>query len=94
MSEEIELRLKRRIQVIVVAAMSLFFVLVTVLVFQFGILIYQDVQKNAFARDNAAYEEKIRQAQHDMTRLDDPDFIEELALRYHNRARPGDIIVL
>jgi len=92
MSDEQELKLKRRVQKIVITAMSLFFLLVTVAVFQFAIRINQTSQARALEKENAALETQIQRAKDDATYFGSEQFKYDFALRYLNRGRKGDKI--
>ena len=87
---EQEQRLKKRIQIIVAGCLTLFFVLVTVLVFQFATLINQNNQENTLARQNDALTRQIQNARNDTAYFNSPQFREDFNLRYNNRGRPGD----
>ena len=60
-----ELQLKKKIQIVVASCLTLFFVLVTVLVFQFAIRINQDNQIYNLQQENAALQRQIDRAQLD-----------------------------
>ena len=92
MLNEQELRLKRKVQAIVIAAMSLFFVLVTVVVFQFAIRINQENARKSLARENETLARQIELAKNDAAYFDSEQFWRDYALRYLNSGRPGDII--
>ena len=94
MSEEVELKLKRRIQIVVVAAMSLFFVLATIVVFQFAIRMYQDAQIRALDKANRELEKQIQLAIDKGEYYSSSEFKYDYALRHLYRGRPGDIVIL
>ena len=94
MSEEVELKLKRRVQIIVIAAMSLFFVLVTVVVFQFAIMIYDQSRIRSLEAHNRRLIEQRDRAEAEYKYFSDPEFQYDFALRFLNRGRPGDIIIV
>ena len=82
--------LKKRVQIVVAACLSLFFVLVTVVVFQFAIRINQDAQARALARQSDALRRQIEQAELDTAYFNSPEFPEDFAMRYLNKGKPGD----
>lgn len=92
MANEEELKLKRKVQLIVITAMSLFFVLVTVVVFQFAIRINQESQKNSLKKQNAALQRQIDNALDETAYYNSKDFIYDFAARFLNRGRPNDIV--
>jgi len=94
MSDVVELKLKRKVQIIVISAMSLFFVLATVVVFQFAIQIHQRSQVKAYTKENAAIQRKIDQAKEDTKYFDSDEFVYDYAVRYLNRGRPNDKIFI
>jgi cell division protein FtsB len=94
MTEQSELKLKRRVQIIVITAMSLFFVLVTVVVFQFAIRINQNHQIKSLTKQNATLAEQTQRAQADAKYFDSDEFVRDFAIRFLNRGRPGDKIFL
>jgi len=94
MSEGIEAKKKRQIQVVVIAAMSLFFVLVTVAVFTTAWLTYLRAEERALAKHNTELREQIRLSKDELEYIQSEQFIYDQAMRYHNRGRPGDIIYL
>ena len=89
-----ELKLKRKIQMIVIAAMSLFFVLVVVVVFQCAIRINQGSTVNALSKENSSLAQQIQRAKEDEKYFSSPQFIYDYALRYLNRGRPGDKVFI
>ena len=92
MSDEQEKRLKRKVQLIVISAMSLFFILVTVVVYQFAIRINQTSTARSLESQNASLEEQIKFAEEDIKYFSSEQFKYDYALRYLNRGRPGDKI--
>jgi flagellar basal body-associated protein FliL len=65
MSDTEEHKLKRKVKVFVVAAMSLLFVLVVVAVFQFAVIINNENTKNALKKQNEYLEQQINLVQND-----------------------------
>jgi len=88
--DEEELKLKRKVKIIVTAAMSLFFVLVTVAVFQFAIRINRESTARALAKQNEVLAEQINRAQNDTAYFLSDDFKYDYALRYLNHGKDGD----
>lgn len=89
-----EVKLKRKVQGIVIAAMSLFFVLVTVVVFQFAIRIGQRSQVNALKKQNAALAKQTERALREADYFDSADFVYDFALMNENKGRPDDKIFI
>ena len=87
-----EQKLKKKVQFIVATALSLFFVLVTVVVFQFAIRLNQDAQAKALARQGEVLRKQIQQAELDTAYFESPEFQSDYALRYFNKGKQGDKI--
>ena len=87
-----EQMLKKRVQIIVAACLSLFFVLVTVVVFQFAIRMNQDAQARALARQTEVMRKQIEQAEQDIEYFNSPEFQRDYASRYQNKGKPGDAV--
>ena len=87
-----EQKLKRKVQFIVAACLSLFFILVTVAVFQFAIRINQTNQEKALARQGEYLRQQIEHAEQDTAYFSSDQFKEDYALRYLNKGKPGDKI--
>ena len=87
-----EQKLKKKVQIIVAACLSLFFVLVTVAVFQFAIRINQTAEERSLARQNAALSQQIDKAKHETAYFSSDRFKEDYALRYLNKGKPGDVV--
>ena len=94
MSEELELKLKRRIQIIVVTAMSLFFVLVTAAIFTTAWHTSLTAEVNRWKNVNNTLEANIVRAQNDEIYYRSDEFKYDYALRHLDRGRPGDIVIL
>jgi len=94
MSEIDELKLKRKVQLIVISAISLFFVLCTVAVFQFAMIINRNAQIRTLDRQNAALQLQIDRALDDAQYFDSDQFVYDFALRHLNRGRPNDRVFL
>jgi len=90
MSENQEIKLKRRVQKIVITAMSLFFLLVTVVVFQFAIRMNQKSTEASLRSSNKNLTDQINRAKADEEYFGSEQFKYDFALRYLNRGRPGD----
>jgi len=88
--ETTEQTLKKRVQIVVVVCLSVFFVLVTVVVFQFAIRINQSDREKTLARQNEALKRQIEKAQGDIEYFESDEFKEDYALRYLNKGKPGD----
>ena len=94
MNDEVENKLKRKVKTMVIAAMSLFFLLAVVAVFQFAIRINQTAQVNALIRQNEALAEQTSRAEQQAAYFDSDQFVRDFANRHLNRGRPGDKIFL
>lgn len=92
MTDGEEQKLKRKVQVIVISAMSLFFVLVTIVAFQFAIRINQRSTMNSLDKQNAALKRQIDTARDETKYFDSEEFKYDHALRRLNRGRPNDKI--
>jgi len=92
MSDIVELKLKRKVQAIVIAAMSLFFVLVTVAVFQFASLLGKRAQISALTKQNEAIARQTARALREADYYDSDDFMYDFALMNENKGRPDDKI--
>jgi len=92
MSETEEIRLKRKVKIAVVAAMSLFFVLVVVAVFQFAIRINLSNQERTLAKQNDALAQQIERAENDIAYFRSEQFRRDLLLLYKNLGKNGDKI--
>lgn len=93
MEDPAEIRLKRKVKLFVVAAMSLFFVLVVVVVFQFAIRINQAAQIRALTKNNETIEKQIERAKNDAAYYLTKEFMYDYALRVYNRAPDGTRVV-
>jgi len=87
-----EQKLKKKVQVIVATCLTLFFILVTIVVFQFAIRINQDGQERALKRQNDSLSQQINRAKYETEYFKTPEFQEDYALRYLNKGQQGDII--
>jgi len=81
-------RLTRRVQMIVVGSVALFFVLVVVLSFQIAIRVNHRNQETALAAQRYNLEQQIQGAERDLDFFQTDRFIEEFALS-QGWARPG-----
>jgi len=90
MSDIDEKRLKRKVQLIVISAMSLFFVLVVAVVFTIAIRMNQQSTIRSLGKENISLEQQIERALNDATYFESEQFRYDYALRYLNRGRPGD----
>lgn len=85
-------RLKKRVQITVVAAVTLMVCLVTVLTFQLAIQGNRNRQLASLDAENARLAQQIRDAENDIGLFECPSFLEEWALRELGWGRPGQII--
>ena len=87
-----EQKLKKKVQIIVAACLSVFFVLVTVVVFQFAIRINQNNQVKAMTQQSEYLKQQIKQAEQDTIYFSSEQFKKDFELRYLNKGKPGDKI--
>jgi cell division protein FtsB len=85
-------RLKRKVQYIVAGAMTLFFVLVTVLVFQFAVRLNLQNQESNLRSHSEYLKQQIAAAASDIEYFKSHRFVEDYALKYLNKGKPGDVI--
>lgn len=78
-----EQKLKKRVQVVVAACLSLFFVLVTVAVFQFAIRINQKNEEADLRAQSASLKRQIERAEHDKEYFESDEFKQD----YLNRIK-------
>jgi len=90
MSDAEEYKLKRRVKVFVVTAMSLFFVLVVVVVFQFAIRINNESTQNALEKQNEVLKQQIDRAKNDELYFRSEQFKRDYLFIIKNIGRLGD----
>ena len=83
-----EQKLKRRIQIIVAGCLTLFFVLVVVVVFQFTARINLDNEERAIRRQAEAIMRQIEIANMETEYFNSEQFRRDYVLRYNNHGRP------
>jgi len=89
-----EAKLKKKVQLIVASCLSLFFILCTVLIFQFAIRMNQDAQIRLLTDENNALVRQIDRARLDTTYFNSEQFRIDFALRFLNRGKSTDRIFM
>ena len=87
-----EKQLKKKIQLIVASALSLFFVLITVLAFQFAIRINQRNLERDLIAQSQLLSQQIQSANRDIDYYNSNKFAEDFALKYLGWGREGQVI--
>ena len=82
-----EQKLKKKVQIIVASCLTLFFILVTVVVFQFAIRMNQDAQARALARQNETMRKQIEKAEQDIEYFNSPEFQKDYANIYQTKTK-------
>lgn len=88
---EAEKKLKRKVQLIVVGAMSFFFILVTVITFQFAIRGNQRGREKNLLAEKQRLETQLADIRRDMFYLSTLDFINDYALYVMGWGKIGQI---
>ena len=89
---EAEKKLKRKVQLIVTGAMTVVFILVTVLVFQFAVRISQNVMEANLEKERARLAAELENVQNDMYYITTDKFVEEYALKVLGYGKNGQQI--
>lgn len=87
--DALEQKLKRKVQIIVACAMSLFFVLITALTFTFAIRLNQEAQIRHLEELGAQLRELEFDYSNDISYFKSLEFAESLALRYFDSGKDG-----
>jgi len=85
-------RVNKRVQIIVVSAVTLLFTLICVLTFQIAINLNRNSQLNQLLAEQARLETQLRNAENAQYLMGSEDFIYYFALRELGWGRPGQVI--